>query len=131
MRLFILGARAESQLPGHVWKQLQYLFPNQKFDIIFIGPESYFDRKKQEYIKSPIDAPPIISKIDETLRLTYYTNYFHKFHESQDFFPYDPYFDCFFTFHPGFSSPENIDYWVNETIPALLDTKCTIFTTRF
>lgn len=131
MRLFILGARAESQLPGHVWKQLQYLFPNQKFDIIFIGPECYFDRNKQEYIKSPMGSPPIISKIDESLRLIYYTDYFHVFHESQDFFPYDPYFDCFFTFHPGFASPENADHWVNKTIPALLDTKCAIFTTGF
>ena len=52
MRLFILGARAESHLPGHVWKQLQYLFPNQKFDIIFIGPECYFDKKKTRIHKS-------------------------------------------------------------------------------
>ncbi|KAG0660082.1 translational activator for mitochondrial COX1 [Monosporozyma unispora] len=131
MRIFILGARAESQLPGHVWKQLQYLFPGQKLDIIFIGPECYFDRNKQEYIRSAIGAPPIVNKIDETLRLLYYTDFFHRFHESQDFFPYDPYFDCFFTFHPGYASPENTEHWMNETIPALLDTKCPVFTTGF
>lgn len=131
MRIFILGARAESQLPGHVWKQLQYLFPGQKLDIIFIGPECFFDRNKQEYIRSPVGAPPIVNKIDETLRLLYYTDFFHKFHDSQDFFPYDPYYDCFFTFHPGYASPENTAHWMNETIPALLDTKCPIFSTGF
>lgn len=135
MRLFILGARAESQLPGHVWKQLQYLFPQQNFDLIFIGPECYYDRSKNEYITQSmsgnVESPTLVNKVDDTLKLHYYTDFFHKFHESQDFFPYDPYYDCFFTFHPGYSSPENTDHWINETIPALLDTKCAIFTTGF
>ncbi|CCK68705.1 Mss51p KNAG_0B02630 [Huiozyma naganishii CBS 8797] len=128
MRLFVLGARAEAQLPGHVWKQLSYLFPEQSFEMVFIGPESYYDRARGQYVRSPT---PVVEKVDETLKFIHYTDYFHVLHESQDFFPYDPYFDCFFTFHPGFASPENRDTWLSNTLPALLDTKCAIFTTGF
>ncbi|KAF8298253.1 hypothetical protein DL93DRAFT_2091312 [Clavulina sp. PMI_390] len=39
VRLFILGARAESSLPPHVWQQLPYLFPGARFHIFFIGPQ--------------------------------------------------------------------------------------------
>jgi mitochondrial splicing suppressor protein 51 len=39
MRLFILGARAESSLPPHVWEQLCMLFPSAHFHLIFIGPQ--------------------------------------------------------------------------------------------
>lgn len=122
MRIFIVGARAEAQLPGHVWKQLQYLFPNKKIDIIFIGPESCL-------LEDNLDKVPIEKQIDNTLKLIYYPNYFHELHHSQDFFPYDPYNDVFFLFHPGFANNELKPYWVNETIPNLLDTKCAIFHT--
>lgn len=131
MRLFILGARAESQLPGYVWKQLQYLFPQQTFEIHFIGPESYYSREQNQYIKRR-DGKPFITQIDRTLKLFYYTDFFHVFHKNQDFYPYDPFFDCFFTFHPGYAFRENKDTWIqNGTIDALLDTKCPIFTTGF
>ena len=133
MRLFILGARAESQLPGYVWKQLQYLFPTESFEIFFIGPESFFDRDRGEYIKSSDDfnAPTKVIRIDDTLKLLYYTNYFHFYHNMKDFYPYDPFTDCFFIFHPGFASPENRHNWLDETMGNLLDTKCPIFVTGF
>ncbi|KAF8522219.1 zinc-finger of mitochondrial splicing suppressor 51-domain-containing protein [Hysterangium stoloniferum] len=38
-RIFVLGARAESALPPHVWSQLCYLFPSAIFQIYFIGPQ--------------------------------------------------------------------------------------------
>jgi splicing suppressor protein 51 len=39
MRIFILGARAESSLPPHVWEQLCMLFPSTNFHLFFIGPQ--------------------------------------------------------------------------------------------
>lgn len=128
MRIFILGARAEAQLPGHVWKQLQFLFPEQSFEIHFIGPECLYKRDKQEYVKS---TTPVVQRVDETLKFIYRTNFFEVFHEAQDFFPYDPYMDVFFTFHPGYASPESHGSWMGETMKALLETKCAIFTTGF
>lgn len=38
-RIFILGARAESSLPPHVWEQLCMLFPSAHFHLFFIGPQ--------------------------------------------------------------------------------------------
>ena len=38
-RIFILGARAESSLPPHVWEQLTMLFPSALFHLYFIGPQ--------------------------------------------------------------------------------------------
>jgi len=39
MRIFILGARAESSLPPHVWEQLCLAFPSAMFHLYFIGPQ--------------------------------------------------------------------------------------------
>ena len=39
VRLFILGARAESSLPPHVWEQLCMLFPSALLHLHFIGPQ--------------------------------------------------------------------------------------------
>jgi len=39
VRVFILGARAESSLPPHVWEQLTMLFPSTHFHLFFIGPQ--------------------------------------------------------------------------------------------
>ena len=39
MRIFILGARAESSLPPHAWEQLTLLFPAALFHLYFIGPQ--------------------------------------------------------------------------------------------
>ena len=39
VRVFILGARAESSLPPHVWEQLCMLFPSTHFHLFFIGPQ--------------------------------------------------------------------------------------------
>ncbi|CCD25265.1 Mss51p NDAI_0E04480 [Naumovozyma dairenensis CBS 421] len=128
MRIFLLGARAEAQLPGHIWKQLQYLFPEQKFELFFIGPEAYYDKEKKQYLK--LDKP-LIQTIDDTLKLTFITEYFHTLHESQDLFPYDPYMDVFFIFHPGFSAIETTEHWMNDTMKSLLETQCAIFNTGF
>lgn len=132
MRLFILGARAEAQLPGHVWKQMQYLFPEQTFDIHFIGPECLYDKEKAIYKSNESATAPVVKRVDDSLRFIYHTEYFHTLHLAQDFFPYDPYQDVFFAFHPGFASPESRDSWIDSgTIRDLLETKCAIFLTGF
>ncbi|CCH61111.1 hypothetical protein TBLA_0E00500 [Henningerozyma blattae CBS 6284] len=126
MRIFILGARAEAQLPPHVWKQLQYLFPNSNFEIHFIGPESLLSKDKSHYVTS---TTPITKRIDDSMSLVYHTDYFHVYHKAQDFYPYDPYFDIFFMFHPGLAATK--ETWLNETMQGLLDSKCPIFMTGF
>ncbi|ANZ75148.1 BA75_02105T0 [Komagataella pastoris] len=127
MRFFILGARAESQLPGHVWKQLSYLFPETSFELHFIGPECLYDKDKSQYVYNP---RPVVQRYDENLCYVHHTEYFHTLHEAQDFFPYDPYLDCFFLFHPGLASKEANDQW-KKSIPGLLDSKCAIFVTGY
>ncbi|CCD22351.1 uncharacterized protein NDAI_0A01930 [Naumovozyma dairenensis CBS 421] len=142
MRIFILGARAESQLPEHIWKQFSYLFPFQNFEINFIGPECSVlmnnnnmnaEETNTTTSGSMTEIRPnrIVKRIDERLNLVYHTDFFHTLHNARDFFPYDSYNDVFFTFHPGFASPENTKSWMGETMKALLDTKCAIFTTGF
>ncbi|EPQ58374.1 hypothetical protein GLOTRDRAFT_110165 [Gloeophyllum trabeum ATCC 11539] len=39
VRIFILGARAESALPPHAWEQLHMLFPAAILHLFFIGPQ--------------------------------------------------------------------------------------------
>lgn len=126
-RFFILGARSESQLPAHVWKQLSYLLQFTEFELVFIGPESYFDRTRNHYVTSD---QKISHRIDNRMTFTYYTNYFHVLHEAQDLFPYDPYQDCFFLFHPGLGAPEAMDQW-EKSVPGLLESKCPVFVTGF
>ncbi|KAI0797634.1 zinc-finger of mitochondrial splicing suppressor 51-domain-containing protein [Abortiporus biennis] len=52
MRVFILGARAESSLPPHVWEQLCLLFPSAMFHLYFIGPQVSLPKPASE-LKKP------------------------------------------------------------------------------
>jgi splicing suppressor protein 51 len=40
IRIFILGARAESALPPHVYEQVCHLFPYTQFQFYFVGPQA-------------------------------------------------------------------------------------------
>lgn len=127
MRFFILGARMESQLPYHAWLQLSFLLPNVNFELIFIGPESNYDRRRNRYVQLDV---PFKEHITPNVSLKYYTNYFHVLNDMGDFFPYDPYLDAFFMFHPGLGAPEAMDQWV-KSVPGLLESKCPIYVTGF
>ncbi|KAK6461272.1 zinc-finger of mitochondrial splicing suppressor 51-domain-containing protein [Scheffersomyces coipomensis] len=130
MRIFIVGAKSESMLPGFVWKQFGYLFPENKFEIHFIGPEAYFDRETKTF--GPTNIPngrPLIERIDEQISLFYHTSYFHEVYEMGDLFPFDPYLDVFFLFHPGFTTADGI-YW-DKALKGLLDSKCPIYITAY
>ncbi|KAI0636815.1 zinc-finger of mitochondrial splicing suppressor 51-domain-containing protein [Trametes polyzona] len=53
MRIFILGARAESALPPHVWEQLCMLFPSALFHLYFIGPQVSLPKPASELNRQP------------------------------------------------------------------------------
>lgn len=57
VRLFILGARAESSLPPHVWEQLCMLFPSALLHLYFIGPQVSLPRPADE-MKKPRKPSP-------------------------------------------------------------------------
>ncbi|KAL1944585.1 hypothetical protein VTO73DRAFT_3015 [Trametes versicolor] len=56
MRIFILGARAESALPPHVWEQLCMLFPSALFHLYFIGPQVSLPKPISELNKGPASS---------------------------------------------------------------------------
>lgn len=130
MRIFILGAKMESMLPGFVWKQFGYLFPDTKFEIHLVGPEAYFDSETRTF--GPTNEPNGNAKVvraDDQLTFHYHTNYFHELYNTGDLFPFDPYLDVFFMFHPGFQTADHI-YW-DKALKGLLDSKCAVFVTGY
>lgn len=50
IRVFILGARAESSLPPHVWEQLCMLFPSCHLHLFFIGPQVSLPKPADEAV---------------------------------------------------------------------------------
>lgn len=130
MRIFLVGARMEAMIPGFVWKQLTYLFPGQKFEFHFIGPLAYFDHKTKQF--APVDRPhgrPLQFRYDEQITLHYHTKYFNELFDTGDLFPFDPYLDCFFLFHPGFQTADKI-HW-DKSLHGLLESKCPVFVTGY
>jgi len=134
VRIFILGARAESSLPREVWAQLSYLFHYTTINLIFIGPESMTNRDAEFPLPERTPANPfgaiVEDRISQEMKITTYVEYFHTLHEAQQFYPYDPYFDCFMLFHPGLGHPASAHEW-EATLPQLLSTKCPILCTGY
>ncbi|ORY86195.1 zinc-finger of mitochondrial splicing suppressor 51-domain-containing protein [Protomyces lactucae-debilis] len=133
-RIFILGARAESSLPGDVWMQgLPYIFPDVSFHVHFIGPEAILPETNQRG-----NRRQIVKTVDGGMteyyhpRLTFSTHkeLYHTLHASQTFAPFDPYLDVFFLPCPGLGHPVTQGQWA-DTMPALLETKCGIFITGY
>lgn len=133
-RLFILGARAESSLPRDVLNQLSYCFPRVTFHLIFIGPESMSNREREFPLPERTPTNPfggvVEDRISHELKITTYVDYFHTMYEAQAFQPFDPYFDTFVCFHPGFGHPASAHEW-EQTIPQLLETKCPVICTGY
>ena len=134
VRVFILGARAESSLPRQVWNQLPYMFPRGKFHLIFIGPESMTNRDREFPLPERTPRNPfgciIEDRISHELKISTYVEYFHTLYKAGEFQPFDPYFDCFMLFHPGLGHPSSSHEW-QETLPQLLETKVPIFCTGY
>ncbi len=134
VRLFILGARAESSLPREVWQQLTFVFPRVKFHLVFIGPESMANRDAEFPLPDRTPANPfgatVEDRISHDLKISTYVEYYHTLHQAGHFQPFDPYFDCFVLFHPGLGHPASSHEWA-ETIPQLLETKVPIISTGY
>ncbi|KAL0947411.1 hypothetical protein HGRIS_013524 [Hohenbuehelia grisea] len=58
VRIFILGARAESSLPPHVWEQLTMLFPSTHFHLFFIGPQVSLPKPPRSQSKPAVFEVP-------------------------------------------------------------------------
>lgn len=134
LRIFILGARAESSLPREVWMQLSYLFPRAQFHIIFIGPESMANRDAEFPLPERTPSNPfgavVEGRISPTMKVSTIVEYYHTLHQARLFHPFDPYFDCFVLFHPGLGHPASSHEWA-DTLPQLLETKVPIISTGY
>lgn len=134
VRLFILGARAESSLPRAAWMQMAYLFHRVQFSMHFIGPEAMANRERELPLPERTPLNPfgavIEDRISNALKISTYVDYYETLHKAQHFQPFDPYFDCFIVFHPGFGNAATQHEWA-ETLPLLLETKCPIIATGY
>lgn len=134
VRVFILGARAESSLPRGMWVQLAYLFPESKFHLIFIGPESMANRDDEFPLPERTASNPwgavVEDRVHHKMKISTIVDYYHTIHKTGHFAPYDPYFDCFMLFHPGLGHPASSHEW-EETLPLLLETKVPIISTGY
>ncbi|KAK7951706.1 uncharacterized protein PG986_007434 [Apiospora aurea] len=134
VRIFILGARAESSLPRNVWVQLAHLFPRGKFHLVFIGPESMANRDDEFPLPPRTPSNPFGALVEDrvwpSMKISTIVDYYHTIHKTGLFAPYDPYFDCFVLFHPGLGHPASSHEW-SETIPLLLETKAPIIATGY
>lgn len=134
VRIFILGARAESSLPREVWLQLTHLFPRATVNLIFIGPEAMANRDSEFPLPERTPSNPfggiVEDRLGTQLKITTYVDYFHTMHQANMFQPYDPYFDCFMLFHPGLGHPASSHEW-EATIPHLLETKVPVLCTGY
>ncbi|KAL4869639.1 hypothetical protein BDV12DRAFT_184974 [Aspergillus spectabilis] len=134
VRIFILGARAESSLPRDVWLQLSHIFPRSLINLIFIGPESMANRDEEFPLPERTPQNPFGGIVEDRLggqmKITTYVDYFHTMYKAQYFQPFDPYLDCVVLFHPGLGHPASSHEW-EETLPLLLETKVPIITTGY
>ncbi|KAK6539981.1 translational activator for mitochondrial COX1 [Orbilia ellipsospora] len=135
MRIFILGARGEASLPREVWAQLPFMFPRVNFHLAFIGPEVFLNRPRHLEWPPPPRSPSnpfgtLFERPAPRIKISSVNEYFHTLHKTQMFAPYDPYFDVFVLFHPGFSHPASMTDW-EQTLPMLLETKCPIIVTGY
>ncbi|KAL4945981.1 hypothetical protein BDV06DRAFT_175253 [Aspergillus oleicola] len=134
VRIFVLGARAESSLPRDVWLQLSHIFPRSLINIIFIGPESMSNRDDEFPLPERTPSNPFGGIVEDRLggqmKITTYVDYFHTMYKAQYFQPFDPYLDCIVLFHPGLGHPASSHEW-EETLHMLLETKVPIITTGY
>lgn len=151
VRIFILGARAESTLPADLWLQVAHLFPTAQFNIFFIGPEAgipIVDGRKRQYLKMETEGskygyPTCEFNVSPQLKLTSIQSTYQDVHNQLG--PFDPYQDVFFAFSPGLGfpdqAPENKEEGQRPLVQAetswrkplqqILETKCGLFFTAF
>ncbi len=127
-RIFVLGARAESTLPGDVWMQgFPFIFPDVAFQIHFIGPEAHVGKGRRT-VKTPDGGET--EYYNSRLTFSTHTDLYHTLHKARTFAPFDPYLDVFYLPCPGLGHERTKGQWA-DTMPALLETKCGIFITGY
>ncbi|BGO97545.1 Protein MSS51, mitochondrial [Rhodotorula toruloides] len=142
LRIFILGARAESSLPPRVLAQISHLFPAVPLHIVFIGPESYIppssSKSSDDDAQKGVYGVPSHTRIEHDGKLTI-TSLRCGYSDVHDVLgPFDPYQDVFFAFSPGFGFPDEHDplktqletNW-HSAVLSILETKCALFCTGF
>jgi splicing suppressor protein 51 len=72
----------------------------------------------------------MVTEVYPQMKINTVVDHYHTIHKTGYFAPYDPYFDCFVLFHPGFGHPASSASWVN-TLPLLLETKVPIICTGY
>ncbi|KAF2229692.1 hypothetical protein EV356DRAFT_527276 [Viridothelium virens] len=134
VRIFVLGARAESSLPRPVWNQLAHMFPRTSFHVILIGPESMTGRDDEFPLPARDATNPFGAIVEDRLganmKISTFVEYYHTLHQAGVFQPFDPYFDAFVLFHPGLGHPASSAGW-RETVPLLLETKVPVICTGY
>lgn len=126
VRLFVVGARAESTLPPSVWDQLTYMFPGVPLHIFLIGPEAHIPTEEQLEMQRWTNATGRLSRhtyrprktnyglpahsfvVSETLTITTIKCKYEDVHAQLQ--PFDPYTDVFFAFSPGFGFPSQMAF---------------------
>jgi len=114
IRIFILGARAESTLPPAHWQQLSWLFPRNHFNIYLIGPEVGLPmmgktdpRTRNDYAFSESHGwgvPSYTLHVSQFLTITSLRSSYEEHHSQLR--PFDPFTDVFFSFSPGLGFPD-------------------------
>ena len=114
--------------------QLAYLFHRVQFSLHFIGPESMANRENEFPLPERTPNNPfgavVEDRISNAMKISTFVEYYHTMHKTGYFYPYDPYFDLFVCFPPGFGNPASMHEW-EETLPLLLETKCPIIATGY
>ncbi|KAI8047654.1 hypothetical protein BDF22DRAFT_749236 [Syncephalis plumigaleata] len=144
LRVFMPGARAESQLPVEAWMQLLYLFPNTTFHLHFIGPEvrpppslvKEMGKSDDTTTSKPIEDttgqvyhPPVTITPTPNLILTWHNSEYNM-RVHQGLAPFDLYRDVFFYFCPGFGHPQQRAGW-HDAVRMAIRTQCAMFVTGF
>ncbi|KAI1037151.1 hypothetical protein LB503_009069 [Fusarium chuoi] len=65
VRIFILGARAESSLPRPAWVQLAHMFPEARLHLIFVGPESMANRDDEFPLPERTPSNPFRAVVED------------------------------------------------------------------
>lgn len=124
VRIFVVGARAESTLPPSVWDQMTYMFPGVPLHLFLIGPEAHIPTEEQLEVERWTNATSRLSRhkgrprktnyglpahsivVSEGLTITTIKCKYEDVHAQLE--PFDPYTDVFFAFSPGFGFPSQI-----------------------
>jgi splicing suppressor protein 51 len=114
--------------------QMAYLFHRVQFSLHFIGPEALANRENEGPApeKTPLNpfGAVIEDRISNAMKISTYVAHYETLHKANYFQPFDPYFDCFIAFHPGFGNPASMHEW-EETLALLLETKCPVIATGY